>query len=156
MSKTLLYYGSQIENTPIFNSNITLYKWHYILENVKQKGVSLYNSKKVYYYNLNNIDIIETIENTRIMYNYCNFKMHRINIYLKLDYIETIIDFITPEFDYYNKQIHNLQVFTIDNIKICFDEYLEDGNNYNNIYLMVNHESDMNKFMDILNSFEDI
>ena len=105
MNKVLLYYGTDIENAPIFNSNIKLNKWQEILEHVKKNGKLLYNSKKVYYYKLNNIDTIETSsshENNRVMCNQYNFKLHKINNnYLKLDYIEIVVDYITPEFDYF-------------------------------------------------------
>ena len=157
MNKVLLYYGTDIENAPIFNSNIKLNKWQEILEHVKKNGKLLYNSKKVYYYKLNNIDTIETSsshENNRVMCNQYNFKLHKINNnYLKLDYIEIVVDYITPEFDYFNNQIHQLQVFAIDNIQISFDEYLEDGNVCYNIYLMVENENDMIKFTDIMKQF---
>ena len=69
----------------------------------------------------------------------------------KLDYIENVVEYITPEFDYYNKQIHNLQVYNIDNIRIYFDEYLEDGNIYYNIYSRIEHDYDTVKFIDIIN-----
>ena len=152
MNKALLYYGSEVENTPIFNSLIKLEIWQHILEHVKQNGSILYNSIKVFYYKLNNIDIIETIDNNRTMYNLCNYKMNRINnSFLKLDYIENVVEYITPEFDYYNKQIHNLQVYNIDNIRIYFDEYLEDGNIYYNIYSRIEHDYDTVKFIDIIN-----
>ena len=88
------------------------------------------------------------------MCNQYNFKLHKINNnYLKLDYIEIVVDYITPEFDYFNNQIHQLQVFAIDNIQISFDEYLEDGNVCYNIYLMVENENDMIKFTDIMKQF---
>jgi|LakMenEpi03Aug12_release.lakeMendotaPanAssembly.Ray.scaffolds.fasta_scaffold457918_2 hypothetical protein len=150
--KTLFYYGLEVENTPIFKSNIKLEKWQQINEYVKNNGQFLSNSKKVYYYKLNNIDIIETIDNKRLMYNRCNFKMRTINNnYLKLEFNEAIVDYITPEFDYFNKQIHKLQIYNIDNLHICFDEYFEDGNNNYNIYLIVDNENDMNKFIDLIN-----
>ena len=156
MSKTLLYYGAEFENTPVFNSNIKLDRWLYILEHVKQNGVFLYNSKKIYYYKLNNIDIIETLENDKNMYNLSEFKLDIVDtIYLKLQYNETVVDYITPEYDYYNKQIHKLQLFTLDNLRICFDEYVEDGNVYYNIYLIVNDNDNMNKFIDIINNIND-
>jgi phage terminase large subunit-like protein len=85
MSKTLLYYGLEVENTPIFNSNIKLDQWHHILDHIKKNGVFSYNSNKVYYYKLNNIDIIETLENNKKMYNLTDFKIDIIdNSYMKL------------------------------------------------------------------------
>jgi hypothetical protein len=152
MNKVLLYYGSEVNNTPIFNSSIKLEVWQHILDYVKKSGVLLYNSKKVFYYKLNNIDIIETINNNRTMYNLSNFKINIINNnFLKLDYIDNTVEYITPEFDYFNKQIHNLQVYNIDNIHVYFDEYLEDGNIHYNIYSMIQNDNDTGKFIDIIN-----
>lgn len=153
MNKILLYYGSEVENTPIFNSSIKLEIWQRFFEFVKQNGSLLYNSVKVYYYKLNNIDIIETINNKRTMYNLSNYKMNRVNNnYLKLDYVENELEYITPEFDYFNKQIHNLQVYNIDSIRIYFDEYLEDGNIYYNIYSTIENDYESKKFIDLINS----
>jgi hypothetical protein len=151
MSKTLLYYGLEVENTPIFNSNIKLDQWKHILEYVKQNGSLILNSKKVYYYKLNTIDIIETIENKRSMYNYSDFKMNTINNnYLKLQFTENQVDYILAEFDYYNKQVHTLQQFIINNLRICFDEYVEDGNINYNIYLIVQDQNDTNCFINFI------
>jgi hypothetical protein len=156
MAKTLLYYGLEVENTPIFNSNIKPDIWQNILNHIKQKGQFLYNSKKVYYYKLNNIDIIETLENNKNnknMYNLSDFKIDVIdNSYMKLQFKEDQIDYIIPEFNYFNKQIHKLQLYTYDNLRICFDEYAEDGNNFYNIYLIVNNDMEIDKYKNIINN----
>lgn len=153
INKKLVYLGNTLNDTPIFNININFDSWLYCLEDIKKKGTLLYNSEKVYYYKLNNIDIIETVNNNKNMYNLHNFNIHKIsNSYLKLDMIEDKVEYITPEFDYYNKQKHKLQVFNIHNINICFDEYTENGNIYYNIYSIINNDNDIEKFMSIINN----
>ena len=107
----------------------------------------------MYYYKLNNIDIIDTFENTRKMVNLSNLKIEQISSkFLKIYYTETCIDFILPEFDYYNKQLHQLQIFSIDNLCIYFDEYTEHGNSYHTIYSIVDNENDIIKFMNLIDS----
>jgi len=154
MSKTILYYGSEIENTPVFNSNLNIDLWEKCLTSMKMDGFHVSSVDKVYYYKLNDIDIIEKNVNNRKMYNQSNFKMHRINnTFLKIEYTENPLDFILSEFDYFNKQIHKLQIFNIDKIGVYFDEYSEDGNIYYNIYSIINNESNIVRFIDIINKY---
>ena len=85
------------------------------------------------------------------MYNYTDFKMSTINNnYLKLQFTENQVDYILAEFDYFNKQVHTLQQFIINNLRICFDEYVEDGNIHYNIYLIVQDENDINNFVNFI------
>lgn len=150
-NKKLVYLGNALDDTPIFNININFEQWLYLLEYIRKNGSFLYNSKKVYYYKLNNIDIMETIENNTSMYNLHNFNIHKVgNSYLKLDMIEDKLEYITPEFDYYNKQKHKLQVFNMNNIIICFDEFIEDGNIYYNIYSIINNDNEIDEFMSLI------
>ena len=147
----LVYLGNGLDDTPIFNINIKYEHWMHLFHYIQKNGKFLYNSKKVYYYKLNNIDIIETIENKKTMYNLRNFNIHKIdNSYLMLNMIEDKLEYITPEFNYYNKQIHKLQVFNINNINICFDEYIENGNIYYTIYSIINDDNDIEQFINII------
>ena len=152
-TKFLLYYGSRFEDTPVFNSNLNIDIWQKYLTQIKKDGSHVSNTTKVYYYKLNNIDIIDTFENTRKMVNLSNLKIEQISSkFLKIYYTETCIDFILPEFDYYNKQLHQLQIFSIDNLCIYFDEYTEHGNSYHTIYSIVDNENDIIKFMNLIDS----
>jgi len=154
MLKTILYYGTEIENTPVFNSNLNTDLWEKCLTSMKMDGFHVSSVDKVYYYKLNDIDIIEKNVNNRKMYNQSNFKMHRINnTFLKIEYNENPLDVILPEFDYFNKQTHKLQIFNIDKIGIYFDEYSEDGNVYYNIYSIIDNESNIVRFIDIINKY---
>ena len=151
--KYLVYYGSQFDNIPVFNSNLNIDIWQKYLTQIKKDGSHVSNTTKVYYYKLNNIDIIDTFENTRKMVNISDFKMEKISSeFLKIKYTETCLDFILPEFDYYNKQLHQLQIFSIDNLYIYFDEYTEHGNTYHTIYSIVDNENDIIKFINLINS----
>jgi len=152
-TKYLLYYGSGFEDFPVFNSNLNTDIWQNYLTQIKKNGSHVSNITKVYYNKLNNIDIIDILENTRKMYNMSDLKMEQVSRkFLKIKYTETCLDFILPEFDYYNKQLHQLQIFSIDNVYIYFDEYTEHGNSYHTIYSIMDNENDIMKFINIIDS----
>ena len=152
--KYSVYYGSQFDNIPVFNSNLNIDIWQKYLTQIKKHGSHISNTTKVYYYKLNNIDIIDTFENTRKMVNISDFKMEKISSkFLKIKYTETCLDFILPEFDYHNKQLHQIQIFSISNVYIYFDQYTENGNCYHTIYSIMDNENDIIKFINIIDSY---
>ena len=151
MIKYLIYFGEELSDIPVFKSALDIIQWNRWLDVLKSKTNNNIEKKIIKYYKLNSIQTIETIHNQRQMYNLTDLKLEIIDKhFLKCEYNEENIEYILPDYEYFNKQIHDVQIINYQNIPIYFDKYYENGNCYYNIYTILNDKNAITDFISII------
>jgi len=151
MIKYLIYFGETLSDISVFKSALDKTKWDKILEYFRSYNRDCLYKKLVKYYKLNNIDIIDNVNNHRQMFNQFDFKLEILdNQFLKCEYTEEPLEYILPEYEYFNKQIHEIEIINYQNIPIYFDKYHENGNYYYNIYSIFDDKKTISDFISII------
>lgn len=151
MIKYLIYFGEELNDIPVFRSALNITQWTRILDILKSKTNNCLHKKIVKYYKLDSIQTIESINDQRQMNNLSDLKLEIMDKnFLKCEYNEESIEYILPDYEYFNKQIHEVQIINYQNISIYFDKYYENGNCYYNIYTILNEKNAIPEFISII------
>jgi hypothetical protein len=149
MSKFLVYYGNFNRDSHLFSKNID----KELFDNLKLKISKICATSNNYelskYYT---IDTIYEIVNKQKYYKIeVDNNMNLINNnYISMKYSVKKLDYIIPEFEYFNIQHYkNCSIYNVDNICIVFGEYIEDGLTYYEIWTKTdNPHNFLDKFLE--------